>query len=276
MDIKVFFINLNDIRYNTNEFNTKNDLGDMSYEEYDKLLDLTGCSKWIDSLHNIYYEVELDAKDCKIMLNAGKSGVITQRLSKLFEDEILDVISKFNIPYDRCFARMERCSLKDGCLGAGPFFSSLDIVRGLCTSFRCYKQFLKNREKERLFLLPWNDAIQERDEFRVFVCEKRITAISQYNIHEDYGLKHKHLSKLANIIIELVKCKVINTIKTLPPSFTVDVFVHDSDSRSNDIIIEVNSFGKELAAGSCLFHWTKDNEQLYGKNGDVIEFRVVG
>lgn len=275
-DIKVSLVSLIEIENNANEFNTKNILGDISYEEYNKALDLTGCSKWIDSLHNLYHVVEIDGKDCKVILEAGKSGVITQRLPLMYEDDIMEVTSKIHLPYVKCFARMERCSLKDGCLGAGPFFTSKDIVSGLCTSFRCYKQFLKNREKERLFILPWNDMIQERDEFRVFVCDKRITAISQYNIHEDYGLKDKHLFKLANIIIDLVKCKVINTISTLPPSFSVDVFISDIDNLSNNLIIEVNSFGKELAAGSCLFNWTKDREQLYGKNSDIIEFRVVG
>jgi hypothetical protein len=275
-NIKVSFVGLIEIENNMNEFNTKNNLGDMSYEEYNKALDLTGCSKWIDYLHSIYHVVELDAKDCKVILKAGKSGVITQRLPLMYEDEIMEVTSKIQIPYVKCFARMERCSLKDGCLGAGPFFSSKDIVSGLCTSFRCYKQMLKNREKEKLFILPWNDMIQERDEFRVFVCDKRITAISQYNIHEDYGLKHTDLFKLAKIIIDLVKYKVINIINSLPPSFTVDVFISDIDNLSNNMIIEVNSFGKELAAGSCLFNWTKDHAQLYGKNSDIIEFRVVG
>lgn len=275
-DIKVSVISLIEIENNTNEFNTKNNLGAMSYEEYNKALDLTCCSKWIDSLHSIYHVVELDAKDCKVILEAGKSGVITQRLPMMYEEELIEVTSKIHLPYVKCFARMERCSLKDGCLGAGPFFNSKDIVSGLCTSFRCYKQFLKNREKEKIFILPWNDLIRERDEFRVFVCDKRITAISQYNIYEDYGLKHKHLSKLADIIIDLVKGKVINTIQTLPPSFTVDVFISDINNLSNNMIIEVNSFGKELAAGSCLFHWTKDHKQLYGKNNNVIEFRVVG
>lgn len=275
MNIKVCCISSIEIENNPNEYNTNNNLGDMPYEEYNKALDLTGCSKWIDSLHREYHVVELNEKDCEVMMNVGKSGVITQRLPMMFHDEIMEVINKIHLPYNKCFARMERCSFKDGCLGAGPFFSSHDIVKGLCTSYRCYKQFLKKRKEEKVFILPWNHAIKEQGEFRVFVCNKRITAISQYNIHEDYGLKHKHLSELANTIIDLVKDKVINSITTLPPSFTVDVFVSGDDNLYNNII-EVNSFGKELAAGSCLFHWSKDQKQLYGNNNDVIEFRVVG
>ena len=38
--------------------------------------------------------------------------------------------------------------------------------------------------------------------------------------------------------------------------------------------IEPNCFGKEYAAGSALFHWIKDEEQLYGRT-DRVHFRWV-
>jgi hypothetical protein len=40
--------------------------------------------------------------------------------------------------------------------------------------------------------------------------------------------------------------------------------------------IEMNSFGKEYAAGSALFHWLLDEDILYGKSGEnCIEFRYT-
>ncbi|DBA71757.1 TPA: hypothetical protein ACH3X2_011028 [Trebouxia sp. C0005] len=49
----------------------------------------------------------------------------------------------------------------------------------------------------------------------------------------------------------------------LPASFTLDVFCH-ADQDFAVKLIELNSFGAQLAAGSCLFDWVKDYEMLYG------------
>jgi len=43
---------------------------------------------------------------------------------------------------------------------------------------------------------------------------------------------------------------------------------------NNVKIIELNSFGLQMAAGSCLFNWITDYDQLYGKNQN-IEIRIV-
>lgn len=37
--------------------------------------------------------------------------------------------------------------------------------------------------------------------------------------------------------------------------------------------IEPNSFGKDYAAGSALFHWIDDYDALH--NSDIIEFRYI-
>ena len=38
--------------------------------------------------------------------------------------------------------------------------------------------------------------------------------------------------------------------------------------------IEINSFGKEYAAGSALFHWLIDEDELYS-DGSTIYFRYT-
>ena len=49
-------------------------------------------------------------------------------------------------------------------------------------------------------------------------------------------------------------------------------------TTNNPYFIEINSFGKEYASGSALFHWLLDTDKLYGENTTKTEniyFRYV-
>lgn len=60
-------------------------------------------------------------------------------------------------------------------------------------------------------------------------------------------------------------------------NWTVDV-VYNFATQTTDLV-EVNSFGCELAAGSALFHWTRDKDVMYGlhntETNQIIECRYV-
>jgi hypothetical protein len=60
----------------------------------------------------------------------------------------------------------------------------------------------------------------------------------------------------------------------LKQGFTFDV-LWDAEERCE--LIELNSFGTRSGCGTCLFHWLRDGDLLYGKklgeNGEV-EFRI--
>lgn len=62
----------------------------------------------------------------------------------------------------------------------------------------------------------------------------------------------------------------------LPSDFCADVFCRPDLSVE---LIELNSYGAQMAAGSCLFHWITDYDQLYGvcnaSGRSEVEFRVV-
>ena len=52
---------------------------------------------------------------------------------------------------------------------------------------------------------------------------------------------------------------------------------HESTSDTNlmDVqLVELNIFGASTGCGSCLFHWIRDAEMLYGKQQEV-EFRIA-
>ena len=275
----ITLIPIEEVYNNIDDYNTNNFNEGMSCEEYNKQMQQTGLSKYIDDLYDPseYSVCRLGKEDVDVLLEAGKSGVITLKPPSAFKEELEEISTRIQRDLNiglgqglKAFVRLERCSLKDSCIGAGPYMSSLDIVHGLCTSFRGYNYMKKILESEGvldIYIFPWKDNIKMEHEFRVFVHCGRITAISQYNIYNDYGLSALDLEGIAMKISELPR----STAK-LPPSYTMDVYL---DEHMNPHIIEYNSFGKEMAAGSCLFHWIKDHDQLYGLN-EGIEIRVVG
>lgn len=112
-------------------------------------------------------------------------------------------------------------------------------------------------------------------EFRCFVRNKKMTAISQYYCYhhwpalmdKDHVLKcrGKQLckSKLTN---EDVITEFHDKIKEhIPmPDYVIDVVIYPDMSCH---VIELNPFGAAMSSGSALFHWLKDYNLLYGNIG---------
>ncbi len=223
---------------------------------------------------------QLGVEDCRQLSKAGQVGILTKRYPRLYEDELELVEAKLQpLPSPPYFARLSRCSTKGGQGGVGPFHTAKQIVTALVTSYRCVNVF-ERQEPVSLFLLPFCSHFDCDKEFRVFVCKNRITAISQYNEAEDCGWGACSDTDLTNIvdhtvILLVAMLKQAAVLKlALPASFTLDVFCH-ADQDFAVKLIELNSFGAQLAAGSCLFDWVKDYEMLYGLS-NTLEVRVVG
>lgn len=130
-----------------------------------------------------------------------------------------------------------------------------------------------------LYLLPYCEHFDCDKEFRVFVNNSVVTAVSQYNEAEDCGwgkFADTDLLKIVDdttaLLDKLLKQAVTQDL-TLPTCFTFDVFCH-ADQDSAVELIELNSFGAQLAAGSCLFDWVIEYVLLYGLS-NMLEVRVI-
>lgn len=223
---------------------------------------------------------QLGLEDCRQLSKAGQVGTLTKRYPRLYEDELELIEAKLQpLPSPPYFARLSRCSTKGGQGGVGPFYTAKQIVTALVTSYRCVNVF-ERQEPVGLYLLPFCSHFDCNKEFRVFVCKNRVTAISQYNEAEDCGwgaYSDTDLTKVVDhtVILLVATLKQAAVLKlALPASFTLDVFCHADQDFAVELI-ELNSFGAQLAAGSCLFDWVKDYEMLYGMS-NTLEVRVVG
>jgi hypothetical protein len=284
--------------------NNHRDVGDLrrvgelpiTPEAYEREMRQTAFEVWASLIAVRFETVELGEADCALLLRAGRSGTMTGRLPNQHRDELDELAGRLQATCPAlldgaCFARMARCSLKDGCVGAGPFRSGADLVRGLVTSPRCWDALSREclDAPVKLYLLPWRDDVNTGSEFRVFVHDECVTAITQYDAYRDHGWARHVLTGLVRDARELARvlldqdrrrshCDASEASEAseavrLPRSFTMDVFRNAVGGLE---LVELNSFGAQMAAGSGLFHWITDYGRLHGRMLPEVEVRVVG
>ena len=125
--------------------------------------------------------------------------------------------------------------------------------------------------------MPWLK-FNPLKEYRIFVCKNKITAISQQNLYDkniylnEFNIEERSniIKKHVSIITDFFNCKIKNSI-THTNSYAIDLVIMENDKP---YFIEINSFGKEYASGSSLFHWLIDEDKLYGTD-DKIYFRYT-
>ena len=115
-------------------------------------------------------------------------------------------------------------------------------------------------------------------EFRCFVYQSNLTAISQYN----YFCKFYHLQnneivqKIKKTISQYWQEKIQPLLNPFPEKYSnyvidIGLIERKGTTEYDCIVIEMNPF--ETTTNPSLFNWTIDNDQLTGK-GNEIEIRV--
>ena len=281
IDLDDVMIN-NKIKYNSNN-HWENDLKPLDYLEK---IENGNTSKWIDLFKPNYKKIimsnESDIRWIKLAFQIGKQ---TGKFPKSFSDELEQTVQELELKYPNTFdsfkisnnlvqtnasigyfVRTENVSLKYGVHGIGPYYDFKSIIESIVTTTNSHTPIYPNTDTINLYLIPWAN-ISESDEFRVFVNHNKITAISQQNIYSKLydHIEIKKLDKIVEYFNSNIKPKI-----TWMNSYTYDFAF---TKINNEIItqpyfIEPNSFGKEYAAGSALFHWILDEQILYGLNNN--------
>ncbi|CAF4026993.1 unnamed protein product [Rotaria sordida] len=129
-----------------------------------------------------------------------------------------------------------------------------------------------------IIIREWNYLLDPSMEFRCFVYQSNLTAISQYNHYcKFYQLQN-------NLTVQQIKIKIIEywqqKIKPLLYPFKEKYFSYVIDiglienKLSNElecVVIELNPFAS--STGASLFDWKTDIDQLTGQRND-IEIRI--
>lgn len=208
---------------------------------------------------------------------------------------------------NKWFIRLDQMSPKDSPFGGQePSRTFEDVVLKLCSSMRawgCLQRERKDAEQQdremkiQLVLNPWDENMDPKHEFRVFVPPPavrgasvefenlKITAISQYHwpvpFEQIPGFSLEQTASFvcagAQEVLESAKKFVVEDLSKemgtllLKYGFSFDVALQ-KDGKVH--LVEINPFDALSACGACLFNWVTDGTLLYGLKEDV-EFRIT-
>lgn len=262
------------VLYNTNNIWTD---GKPPADYYERNAQ-TNSKHWLPKFHPNHITVTITKNDLRWIREAFSYGVITGRFPHMFDDELDDLVRRYEdttiFNGTEYFVRTEEVSLKEGCHGAGPYTNIRAIVQSLVTCRKGHTAIKPETTEIKLYLLPWIQ-IPYYQEFRVFVHDRKITAISQQHLYDP--------NKVLYVLGVNERDKLIHTwITSLQSYFRSDIvekidiasFVMDIAILENGLpyFIEINTFGTKYASGSSLFGWTQDEAILYG-DGSTVVFR---
>ena len=121
--------------------------------------------------------------------------------------------------------------------------------------------WISNGGKEQIVLREWNNELSLDNEFRVFIYNNKITAISQYDLYGLFPHLIKEKEKLKKLIHEFWEKEVKNRIKY--PFYIVDF----GYINGNIIFIELSPFFPTTGGG--LYDWNNDIKELENGDGDL-------
>lgn len=286
---KIKPVELDDIvRYDTEKYNSNNHWEHgIIPDDYSKVLSHSETSKWIDKFKK-YKKITIDNTTyIKWLKEAHETCSQTGKFSNLFSDEFEQMTQDLTNRYidifngTKYFIRVCNVSLKYGQHKTGPYTNIRQILESVVSTTHNHSPIKKNTDKLEIYLIDWVE-IDQKYEFRIFVFNNKITCISQQNIYSLLFNEHKNnppefermIKEKLDITVSYFYEHIINKINWIK-SYTYDFAIIDN----KPYFIEMNSFGKEYAAGSALFHWILDSEILYNNFTDqknkFIEFRYI-
>jgi hypothetical protein len=258
------------IKFDKIKFNTNNHWEDgVAPLDYNEKLTKTHTNTWIDKFHDDYQIIKISDKyELSWMKKANEISQQTGKFTKLYEDELELFLEKYKYDYEyifdgnEYFVRAENVSFKYGEFKEGPYTDFKSVIKSMLSCIHGHTPIYKDTTQINLYFLPWIN-INKKQEFRVFVFNNKITAISQQNLYERLydDISDESFEQLANYFVKIIHNyfyeEIINKINI--DSFSYDFAILDNGKA---YFIEPNSFGKEYAAGSSLFDWINDNDIL--------------
>lgn len=270
-------ININDVNNNSEKYNSNNHWTDNKRPvDYLEKIELNNTKNWINNFHDpdkIHKIIINDKNVLTWMKSAERISHYSKKFSKLAEEDLTDFIEKNKDKYpflngtSMYFVRTESVSLKYGQHGIGPYKNLKEIIESICTCPRGHNCIDQLTKEIIIYLFPW---INIEAEYRVFVYNEKITCISQQNLYSIYSFDDEVLIKHLKLIYDYFETHIKNNL--LSKNTTIDIGIINNNSLP--YFIELNSFGKEYASGSGLFHWILDEDKLYS-NGKEIYVRIT-
>ena len=109
--------------------------------------------------------------------------------------------------------------------------------------------------------MPWNENINLSNEFRIFVLDGKIRAISQQKWYVYAGLTRERITNITSDLFAGTM-KIVDRLPYL--DLSLDVWIDDNKEVH---LIEVNPGGRWCCSASMLFNWTDDS--IWDDDGQI-------
>lgn len=244
---------------------------------YDKLQELqisiTHTQHWYDDLHYLTFKslfIELDKNDITILLDEYQD-----------EKDLIDKINQLDIPFEYVFVRLNSVSPKDSTPKVESSLKrdvspnkiennenlALNIITLIRNSKRCTDTFKLNWEHS-LMIREWKN-IDPNSEFRCFIYQNRLTAISQYHCYNKYNY-YLSPNEVRDMICKFYKDNYVNFIYE---DCIMDIIINKYKDKYVIEIVEFNSFGSGIS-GAALYNWERDENILFNTKSLLPDIRI--
>ena len=242
----------------------------LNIEHWSKeLLDMSFPTLWVELEKNeaqvlIYMYFMMNGEDGELSENDFNfsKGELEDKIKLTMEYEIED------IPF---FVKLESRSPKDSGYvykNGHKYLTFKDILNSLKDSERIYEEIaaaMHYDKKPKLYLRRW-EIIPTNNEFRLFVVNSRLLAISQYF----YKNIHKNDNSVEEIHHKIGEFWNKNR-KYFPKNVVTDIFLDVWDSHVR--LIEINPLCK--ITDPCLFSWKEIEDMANDKGQTVFRYNVL-
>ncbi len=233
---------------------------------------------YIDSFdYNLWYDphspymplnvsmIEVSPEIKPLFLKMQKMNIfIDSNDLQIFANNI-DAIMKKGEKY---FIRMSSTSGKNE-KSIEPVSTVNEVMRRLSTiKLFSKKEYERIDKQSYLIILPWNDKIDPRYEFRIFVVNGKLTCASPQNWFECHQYSSDELEIFEEVLINMTFID-----KFMYQTYVADIYIDIETKRAH--LIELNPFGAHCGAGSSLFNWITDYDLLHGINNDQPVLRYL-
>eukprot|EP00475_Leptophrys_vorax_P033997 TRINITY_DN5433_c0_g1_i2.p1 TRINITY_DN5433_c0_g1~~TRINITY_DN5433_c0_g1_i2.p1 ORF type:complete len:355 (+),score=86.25 TRINITY_DN5433_c0_g1_i2:1764-2828(+) len=134
-----------------------------------------------------------------------------------------------------------------------------------------YKNAKDQEFSQKLIFRPFVPEIRPELELRVFVNERAVTGISQYNHLSRVGLLAENSESVQRSVVEFVQDTILPRVPL--KCFVIDVAITAmANGKATLLPIELNPFSRKT--GGCLFDWNVSGDVAILENGPT-EFRFT-
>lgn len=207
----------------------------------------------------IIINIPQDLKD--IFIKIYNHEMVDNDILSIFKSDLL----KKMIPNKKYFVRLSGTSGKN-IKSVRPFTNINDIILHITSNKLFIVQEYMRCKDSCLILIPWNEDIQEKYEYRIFVVNGQLTGASQQHIRQLYNYTSDELEMIETSLNN------ISFLDKMPyKNYVADIYCIDNVFK----LIELNPFGAHSGAGSSLFNWITDNDILNGIKQSELRYLSI-